>query len=215
MSYFASMKLRWLAVVCLLAIMVVSAGCADSAAGSPWPDAQVVSAETGTGVKEGDLFAIELATRPRLDLKWSEVHDDERLSVVDSKEDTGPEGISGGYGKMWFLFRALQPGETSITFTYQGSTADVPAEVKTFTLDIMASSSSALVPVTAETQPELELDLWPPPLTDPSEAVPFSHPLANADNPESPFYNPEFRYGPPGTRFGPPGQRAPATPYGG
>ncbi|MFO8011256.1 MAG: hypothetical protein R6U89_10670 [Dehalococcoidia bacterium] len=49
-------------------------------------------------------------------------------------------------------------------------------------------------------------DTWPAPLTDINKAVPFSNPLANADNPESPYYNPEFKYGLPGTRLGPPDQ---------
>lgn len=52
---------------------------------------------------------------------------------------------------------------------------------------------------------------FPPPLTDPTQAVPFSHPLDNTCNPASPIYNPADLYGAPGTRFGPPGQQNAAT----
>jgi hypothetical protein len=52
----------------------------------------------------------------------------------------------------------------------------------------------------------------PLPITNPSEAKPFSHPLDNTVNPESPYYNPSDRYGLPGTRFGPPGQRSTLSP---
>ncbi len=60
-----------------------------------------------------------------------------------------------------------------------------------------------------------EAKLWPPPITEPSKAVPFSHPDKSTVNPQSPLYNPKGLYGPQGTRFGPPGQKSGSMPVSG
>ena len=79
--------------------------------------------------------------------------------------------------------------------------------IVTLVITLLASTS----PLYAAAHEE-PTKVWPPPITDPSKAVPFSHPLDNTLNPASPNYDPTERYGTPGTRFGPPGQRSSESP---
>jgi len=72
---------------------------------------------------------------------------------------------------------------------------------------VVGLSLSGIIPVAAQ-EPHEGPTVWPQPITDPAKAVPFSHPLGNTCNPDSPYYNPNDRYGAPGSRFGPPGQRS-------
>ena len=60
----------------------------------------------------------------------------------------------------------------------------------------------------ANNENKTESEPWPEPPRDRSEVVPFSHPLDNTVNPDSPYYDPSERYGVEGTRFGLPWNRS-------
>ncbi len=124
-----------LAAVLLLALLPALAACGGS--NSPWPGISAHDEkQTDFRVRTGQQFALVVPTRPRLDLHWSESHDSQKLTLVDTREDTGPNGLQGGYGEMWFLFEAIATGQTKVTLVYQGPGAPKPAETVAFTIDV-------------------------------------------------------------------------------
>ncbi len=125
------------APVGLVLAVIAFAVSACGASRSPWPGVGVHDADRTTfQVKRGEEFAIAIDTRPRLDLHWSESHDTQRVVALDSKEVTDSASLQGGYGKMWFLFRALDVGETKIAFSYAGPAPSPPAESLIFAVDV-------------------------------------------------------------------------------
>jgi len=83
---------------------------------SPWPDVPVYSDVTQViKIKTGSEIAFGFETGTRLGLGWDETHDDNLISLVDRELVMNQTGING---TTWFLFKALKPGETQITFAY-------------------------------------------------------------------------------------------------
>ena len=101
---------------------------------SPWPDVPVYTdvtqvIKTGTG---GEIaFGFETGTR--LGLGWDETHDENMVSLVDRELVMNQTGISG---TTWFLFKALKPGETRITFIYGHGGMERANDVKEFRIEI-------------------------------------------------------------------------------
>jgi len=67
--------------------------------------------------KVGEEFTIGLDTSPRLGNHWEATHDEKMISLVDSQLVAYPPAFHPA--TTWFLFKALQEGETQITFTYK------------------------------------------------------------------------------------------------
>jgi predicted secreted protein len=104
---------------------------------APWPNIQIYSDTTQTiKVKVGDEFGFGFDTASPLGLSWKEQHDGSMLALLDV------EGISikpqyPSNQNTWFLFKALKPGKTRITFTYSHGGAGAPVnDQKTFDIDI-------------------------------------------------------------------------------
>ena len=102
----------------------------------PWTNVDVYSDTTQTiEVKVGEEFTFGFNTAPPLNLSWDEKHDDKMLSLVDSDEVSLQPNYPGN-ATTWFLYKALQPGETQITFTYSSGEELPVADQKVFTIDI-------------------------------------------------------------------------------
>jgi len=102
----------------------------------PWTDVNVYSDTTQTiEVKVGEEFTFGFNTAPPLNLSWDEKHDDKMLSLVDSDEVSLQPNYPSN-ATTWFLYKALQPGETQITFTYSSGEELPVADQKVFTIDI-------------------------------------------------------------------------------
>jgi len=99
---------------------------------SPWPDVLVYTDVTQViKIKAGNEFAFGFETGTRLGLGWDETHDDNLVSLENRELVMDQTGISGN---TWFLFKALKPGETRITFIYgQGDTV---TNTKEFRIEI-------------------------------------------------------------------------------
>ena len=102
----------------------------------PWIDVNVYSDTTQPiEVKVGEEFTFGFNTAPPLNLSWDEKHDDKMLSLVDSDEVSLQPNYPSN-ATTWFLYQALQPGETKITFTYSSGEQLPVADQKVFTIDI-------------------------------------------------------------------------------
>jgi len=102
----------------------------------PWTNVDVYSDTTQTiEVKVGEEFTFGFNTAPPLNLSWDEKHDDKMLSLVDSDEVSLQPNYPSN-ATTWFLYKALQPGETQITFTYSSGEELPVADQKVFTIDI-------------------------------------------------------------------------------
>ncbi len=120
-------------MLAVIAFAVIACGSTES----PWPGVGVHDAgRTTFQVKRGEEFAIALDTRPTLDLHWSESHDTQKVVALDSKEVTDSASLQGGHGKMWFLFRAVDVGESKIEFSYAGPAPSPPAESLILAVDV-------------------------------------------------------------------------------
>ena len=102
----------------------------------PWTDVNVYSDTTQTiEVKVGEEFTFGFNTAPPLNLSWDEKHDDKMLSLVDSDEVSLQPNYPSN-ATTWFLYKALQPGETQVTFTYSSGEQLPVADQKVFVIDI-------------------------------------------------------------------------------
>jgi len=101
---------------------------------SPWPDVPVYADVSQViKIKPGGEFAFGFETGTRLGLGWDETHDDNILSLVDRELVMDQTGISG---TTWFLFKALKPGETRITFIYGHGGIERANDTKVFLIEI-------------------------------------------------------------------------------
>jgi len=101
---------------------------------SPWPDVPVYSDVTQViKTRTGAEFAFGFETGTRLGLGWDETHDDNLVSLVNRELVMDQTGISG---TTWFLFKALKPGETRITFVYGHGGGGPVADTKVFLIEI-------------------------------------------------------------------------------
>lgn len=101
---------------------------------SPWPEVPVYSDVTQViKTRTGGEIAFGFETGTRLGLGWDETHDDNILSLVDRELVMDQTGISG---TTWFLFKALKPGETRITFVYGHGGGGPVADTKVFLIEI-------------------------------------------------------------------------------
>ena len=102
----------------------------------PWINVEVFSDTTQTiDVKVGEEFAFGFNTAPPLNLSWDEKHDENMLSLVD-EDEVSLQPYYPSDAITWFLYQALQPGETQITFTYSSGEQLPAADQKVFTIDI-------------------------------------------------------------------------------
>jgi len=101
---------------------------------SPWPDVPVYSDVTQViKIKTGSEIAFGFETGTRLGLGWDETLDDNLISLVDRELVMNQTGING---TTWFLFKALKPGETQITFAYGHGGSGPVADTKVFLIEI-------------------------------------------------------------------------------
>jgi predicted secreted protein len=100
----------------------------------PWPDVPVYDdANQVIKVKTGGESAFGFETGTRLGLGWDENHDDNLVSLVGRELVMDQTGISG---TTWFLFKALKPGETRITFVYGHGGGGPVVDTKEFRIEI-------------------------------------------------------------------------------
>jgi predicted secreted protein len=101
---------------------------------SPWPDVPVYSDVTQVIKTEtGGEFAFGFETGTRLGLGWDETHDDSMVSLMDRELVMNQTGING---TTWFLFKALKPGETEITFIYGHGAGGPVVDTREFRIEI-------------------------------------------------------------------------------
>ena len=105
---------------------------------SPWPDVPVYADVTEViKIKTGGEFAFGFETGTMLPLGWDETHDENMVSLVDRElvmDQTSIYGTTGG--TTWFLFKALKPGETRITFIYGHRDMDTVRDERVFRIEI-------------------------------------------------------------------------------
>lgn len=100
---------------------------------SPWPDVPVYTDVTQViKIKTGGEFAFGFETGTRLGLGWDETHDDNLVSLENRELVMDQTGISG---TTWFLFKALKPGETRITFSYSHGGGGPATDTKEFHIE--------------------------------------------------------------------------------
>ncbi len=92
-------------ILCIMAIMAGTSFAAD------------------INVTVNESFNITLSSNPSTGYSWHADYDKTYLELVDDIFQPG-SGI-GAPGNRTFVFQALQPGETSINFTYQGPGGDI------------------------------------------------------------------------------------------
>jgi predicted secreted protein len=101
---------------------------------SPWPDVSVyIDVTQVIKTRTGDEIAFGFETGTRLGLGWNETHDENMVSLVDRELVMNQTGISG---TTWFLFKALKPGESRITFVYGHGGGGPVADTKEFRIEI-------------------------------------------------------------------------------
>ena len=102
----------------------------------PWIDVNVYSDTTQPiEVKVGEEFAFGFNTAPPLNLSWDEKHAETMLSLVD-EDEVSLQPYYPSNATTWFLYQALQPGETQIIFTYSSGEELPVADQKVFTVNI-------------------------------------------------------------------------------
>ena len=101
----------------------------------PWPGVKVykVTEKIGSPSVNQD-FAIEFYYNYRLG-EWYETHDENMLDFV-GNSFTSNTPMEGDYGTRWFLFKALKPGKTEITFAYRNGDTGPIREQQVFNVDI-------------------------------------------------------------------------------
>jgi len=101
---------------------------------SPWPDVPVYADITQViKTKTGEEFAFGFDTGTRLGLGWDEMHDDNIVSLLERELVMNQTGVNG---TTWFLFEALKPGGTQITFTYGHGGSGPVADTREFHIEI-------------------------------------------------------------------------------
>ena len=85
-----------------------------------------------------EQFTIALEANPTTGYEWRATFDESLLKLVESKFEPckQAEGMVGVGGKQYFTFRALKPGKTSVTLTYQRPWEEHPIDQKIFTVNI-------------------------------------------------------------------------------
>jgi uncharacterized delta-60 repeat protein len=102
----------------------------------PWTNVEIYSDTTQTiDVKVGEEFGFGFNAAPPLNMNWDEEHDETLLSLVD-EDEISLQPYYPSNATTWFLYQALQPGETQITFTYSSGEQLPVADQKVFTVDI-------------------------------------------------------------------------------
>jgi len=84
-------------------------------------------------INTGGEFAFGFDTGTRLGLGWDETHDENLISLENRELVMDQTGISG---TTWFLFRALKPSETRITFVYGHGGGGPVADTKVFLIEM-------------------------------------------------------------------------------
>lgn len=116
-------------VTLVLALLVIAMGLVQGSfySGGGVPDVarqmETVVLDTGddsVSVEPGQEFAIALESNPTTGFEWSQVHDKEMLQLVDHEyvQEEHEEGMVGVGGTEYFIFRALEPGDTEIGLKY-------------------------------------------------------------------------------------------------
>jgi len=101
---------------------------------SPWPDVPVYTDVTqAIKTRTGGEIAFGFETGTRLGLGWDGTHDENMVSLMDRELVMDQTGISG---TTWFLFKALEPGETRITFIYSHGGTERANDIKEFRVEI-------------------------------------------------------------------------------
>jgi inhibitor of cysteine peptidase len=83
-------------------------------------------------------FVIALGSNPTTGYSWQESYDQTMLELVKwNYEEEAEEGVVGAGGIEYFRFKALKPGQTEITLTYEQPWEDGGiGETKVFTVII-------------------------------------------------------------------------------
>lgn len=84
----------------------------------------------------GKEFAIALYRNPRLGLKWDETYDEDMVVLLESTYKAYDGSLTGGEGKQWFVFKALNEGITEITLVYSHGFPGSDIEQKVFKVEI-------------------------------------------------------------------------------
>jgi len=85
----------------------------------------------------GKEFAIALYIVKRFNMyRWDVTYDENVIVLLESTYKAYDRSFTGGEGKEWFIFKALNDGTTEITFTYIQSSSELTIEQKVFKIDI-------------------------------------------------------------------------------
>ncbi len=134
-------------VALVLALLVISIGLAQgsfySGVAAPTATKQMETVALDTRddtltVEPGQEFAVALESNPTSGFEWSQVHDEDMLQLVDHAyvQEEPEEGMVGVKGMEYFVFRALEPGNTEIGLTYSRPWEDEDAEQEKRTLQV-------------------------------------------------------------------------------
>ena len=94
----------------------------------PWPNVSYYYDPNVTIVaKVGKEFAVGFDTNSPMGWYWTENHDENLINIEDTRALGGPPPHLPN--TTWFLFKSIQTGITSISFTYHGNTGDVRSQV--------------------------------------------------------------------------------------
>ena len=116
------------------AVSIVSPSEEETVASDAIAEAQTDEGEIVT-VSVGEEFTISLRVTPRLGERWEESHDENQLTLLESEiaMDKPSEPVSGN---AVFLFKALENGETEVTFTLGHGPTGPVRDQKVFKVDI-------------------------------------------------------------------------------
>ncbi|MDD5604439.1 MAG: protease inhibitor I42 family protein [Dehalococcoidales bacterium] len=92
-----------------------------------------------SGVSKEFIVLIALESNPSTGYRWEAVYNTEMLELVEETFEPGEfakENIVGAGGTELFRFKALNKGQTDITFKYKRSWETEVLETKIFTVEI-------------------------------------------------------------------------------
>ncbi len=98
-----------------LLLLVVVSGCSNAVQAFTEPGKAI-----NTGLNQE--FTIALGSNPTTGYSWQPSYDENNLNLINQtyrEQDTTGEQLVGAAGTEYFIFRALNGGETRISFTYR------------------------------------------------------------------------------------------------
>ncbi len=108
-------KLIMVALVSMALLIIVLSGCGTAAKAFTEPS-QIIN------TKVNQEFTIALGSNPSTGYSWQVTYEEKELTLVEKtykEQDNTGKQIVGAAGTEYFKFKALNKGETKVTFTYR------------------------------------------------------------------------------------------------